>query len=111
MREEKDRFLDQLGQPPARLSAVQLAWVLNCQPHDVPVLVAARLLKPLGNPCPNSVKYFCTLEILELSQNRVWLGKITQALGEHWRRRNLPKQISLPMEGLDGRTSTHHMRN
>jgi hypothetical protein len=24
--------------------------VLNCQPHDVPILVAARLLKPLGNP-------------------------------------------------------------
>jgi hypothetical protein len=31
----------------------------------VPVLVAARLLKPLGNPQPNSVKFFATLEVLE----------------------------------------------
>jgi len=33
---------------------------LNCQPYDVPVLVAARLLKPLDNPQPNSVKYFAS---------------------------------------------------
>jgi len=46
---------------PARLDAEQVAWVLNYQPHDVPVLVAARLLKPLGNPQPNSVKYFAAL--------------------------------------------------
>jgi hypothetical protein len=25
-----------------------VAGVINCQPHDVPILVAARLLKPLG---------------------------------------------------------------
>jgi hypothetical protein len=29
----------------ARLTAEQVAWVLNCQPHDVPVMVAAKLLK------------------------------------------------------------------
>jgi hypothetical protein len=42
---------------PARLTVEQVAWVLNCQPHDVPILVAARLLKPLGSPPPNSVKF------------------------------------------------------
>ncbi len=31
-----------LGQVPARLTAEQAAWALNCQAHDVPVLVAAR---------------------------------------------------------------------
>lgn len=36
----------------ARLTAEQVAWVLNCQAHGVPVLVGARLLKPLGNPAP-----------------------------------------------------------
>ncbi|MBU6411555.1 MAG: hypothetical protein KGR98_14320 [Verrucomicrobia bacterium] len=30
---------------PARLTAEQAAWVLNCQPHDMPALVAARLLR------------------------------------------------------------------
>ncbi len=50
MREEQNQFLRLLGQIPARLTAEQAAWVLNCQPYDIPVLVAARLLKPLGNP-------------------------------------------------------------
>jgi hypothetical protein len=45
-----------LGQLPARLTAEQAAWVLNCQPHDVLLLMMARLLKPLGNPTPNRVK-------------------------------------------------------
>src|ERR1022692_535252 len=37
---------------------------LNCQTHDVPILVAARLLKPLGNPAPNCTKCFATAELL-----------------------------------------------
>ncbi|MGA3267565.1 MAG: hypothetical protein ABSE16_12160 [Verrucomicrobiota bacterium] len=28
------------GYPPARLTAEQTAWVLNCQKHYVPILVA-----------------------------------------------------------------------
>src|SRR5215475_1526946 len=88
MKEEEFRFLQLLGQLPARLRAEQVAWVMNCQPHDVPVLVAARLLKPLGNPPPNSVKYFATLELLELAKDRAWLAKVTNALNQHWRVRN-----------------------
>jgi hypothetical protein len=44
MREEQNHFLRLLGQVTARLNTEQVAWVLNCQPHDVSVLVAARLL-------------------------------------------------------------------
>ena len=39
MRDDQQRFLNLLGQLPARLTAEQTAWVLNCQAHDVPVLV------------------------------------------------------------------------
>ena len=81
-----------LGLPPARLTAEQAAWVLNCQPHDVPVLVAARLLKPLGNPPPNSVKFFASLELLELIKDRSWLVKFTNALNQHWQRKNTAKR-------------------
>ena len=50
MKEEQHQFLRLLGQLPARLTAEQAAWVLNCQTHDVPILVAARLLMrlPIG---------------------------------------------------------------
>jgi hypothetical protein len=44
LKEEQNQFLGLLEQLPARLTAEQVAWVLNCQAHNVPVLVAAKLL-------------------------------------------------------------------
>lgn len=49
MKEEQNQLLRLLSKVPARLTAEQTAWVLNCQPHDILVLVTSRLLKPLGN--------------------------------------------------------------
>jgi hypothetical protein len=76
---------------PARLTAEQVAWVLNCQPHDAPVLVAAKLLKPLGNPPSNSFKFYCSLEVLELLKDRSWLARMTNALNQHWKMKNSAK--------------------
>ena len=92
MRDDQHRFLTLLGQLPARLTTEQAAWVLNCQAHDVPILVASRLLKPLGNPPPNSVKYFATLEVLEQAKDRTWLAKVTNALNQHWQHKNAAKR-------------------
>lgn len=92
MRDDQHRFLMLLGQLPARLTAEQAAWVLNCQPHDIPVLVASRFLKPLGNPPPNGVKFFATAEILDLMKDRSWLVKITNAINQHWRSHNARKK-------------------
>jgi hypothetical protein len=64
-------------------TAEQVAAVLNCQPSDVRVLVAVKLLKPLGNPPPNSTKFFATLELLEQVKDRTWLAKATNALNQH----------------------------
>jgi len=98
VKEEQNHFLRVLGQLPARLTAQQVAWVLNCQAHDVPVLVAARLLKPLGNPPPNSVKFFAALEVLEQANDRGWLAKMTNALNQHWQRKNAAKRNSLVIQ-------------
>jgi len=92
MKEEQNQFLRLLGQIPARLTAEQAAWVLNCQPYDVPVLVAARLLKPLGNPQPNGVKYFASVEVLELAKDRAWLARMTNAVNQHWQRKNAARK-------------------
>ena len=100
MREEQHRFLALLGQLPARLTAEQAAWVLNCQAHDVPILVMARLLKPLGNPQPNSVKYFAAVEVLELTKDRAWLAKVTNALGQYWKQKNRRKREHGRVEAL-----------
>ncbi len=88
MREDQHQFLMLLGQLPARLTAEQAAWVLNCQAHDIPILVSARLLKPLGNPQANAVKFFATADLLETVKDRAWLVKMTNAVSNHWRGQN-----------------------
>ena len=94
-----------LNQLPARLTAEQAAWVLNCQPHDVPILVAARLLKPLGNPSPYNVKFFAASELLEQVKDRTWLAKVTNALNQHWQKKNRSRKFCLanavPIGGLN----------
>jgi hypothetical protein len=77
-----------LGQLPARLTAEQAAWVLNCQSHDVPALVAAKLLKPLGNPPVNGIKFFATADLLEAIKDRNWLVRVSTAIYQHWHNQN-----------------------
>src|ERR1035438_3255617 len=92
MRDDQHRFMIQMGQRPARLTAEQVAWLLNCQPADVPVLVAAKLLKPLGNPLPNAVKFFASADLVELGQDRNWLAKATNTLGQYWHKKNATRK-------------------
>jgi hypothetical protein len=63
--------------------------------------VAARLLKPLGNPQPNSVKNFATVDVQEeLTKDRTWLAKMTKALNQHWQRKN-KRSVNLPLGVLN----------
>jgi hypothetical protein len=92
MREEQNQFMSLVGQPPARLTVEQTAWALGCQAHDIPILITSRLLKPLGNPPPNGIKFFATAEVLELAKDRSWLSKITGAVNQHWHKKNARKK-------------------
>jgi hypothetical protein len=92
MSDDQNQFLSLLGQLPARLTVEQAAWVLNCQPHDLPVLIAARLVKPLGNPVSNGIKFFATSEILESAKDRHWLMKVTGTINQHWQKKNQRKK-------------------
>lgn len=103
MKDDQFRFLSLLGQLPARLTAEQTAWALNCQPHDVPVLVSARLLKPLGNPAPNSIKFFAAADVLELAKDRHWLVRATNAVSQHWHGKNARKKNRPSPEATNGR--------
>lgn len=73
---------------PARLDADQTARVLGFASHDIPILVHAKLLQPLGKPQPNAVKYFATAELEELRSDQSWLSAATKAVSQHWRVRN-----------------------
>jgi hypothetical protein len=103
MKEDQHRFMMLMGQLPARLTAEQTAWALNCQSHDVPVLVSARLLKPLGNPAANSIKFFATADVLEQSKDRNWLVRATQSINQHWHNKNARKKNRPPLGATNGR--------
>jgi hypothetical protein len=92
MRDDQYQLLSLLKQPPARLTAEQVAMVLNCQLHDMPVLVATKLIKPLGNPPQNGVKYFATQEVLELAKDGKWLHRATLAISQYWKGKNARKK-------------------
>lgn len=73
---------------PGRLDVVQAAVLLGFLPHEIPVLVRAGLLKPLGNVAANAHKYFASVEIERAAQDPAWLDKATRALGKYICRKN-----------------------
>lgn len=102
MREDQHRFMMLHGQLPARLTGEQAAWVINCQVHDIPALLGARLLKPLGNPPPNGTKFFATADILELAKDRSWLVKVTTTINQHWQKKNASRKSRVSASALNG---------
>ena len=107
MKDDQNRFLALLGELPARLTAEQAGWVLNCQTHDIPALINARLLKPLGNPAANAIKFFATADILEHTKDRTWLVKVTTTINQHWQHQNARKRsISLEVHNHEPELTT-----
>src|SRR5438552_10117200 len=79
---------------PGRLNTSETALLLGVHEHDVPVLVAARLLLPLGKPAPNAPKYFASVEVAANAENPAWLAQATRAICKHWSKKNAKKNAS-----------------
>ena len=77
---------------PARLHATQAAWYLGFEPHEIPILIAASLLKPLGHPARNGTKFFATQTLDQLRRDEKWLARASDAVCEYWRKRNARKR-------------------
>jgi hypothetical protein len=75
----RDRFLN-MRRLPARMVSEEAAKCFGMTPHDIPILVANGLLKPLGNPGPNSVKYFARVIVEELGNDVKWLHRATATI-------------------------------
>ena|ERR1700677_1753268 len=98
-KDDKYTFLN-LPLLPARLNAVEASWYLGFQPHEVSILIGARLLEPLGHPPTNTPKFFATESLAALRDDQKWLEKATDAVSAYWRRKNGQKRA-----GRSGRTS------
>ena len=74
--------------PQGRINAEQTAKCVGCNDHDIPAVVAAGLLHPLGHPSQSSIKYFATEVVQRLCADPNWLGKVTDAIYKRWRLKN-----------------------
>ena len=87
MNQAKKDFLS-LVTPPARVGINETAWLLGFSEHDIPVLVSAGLLKPLGRPPSSGSKFFATVELQSLRSDTRWLAKASDAIVNYWRNKN-----------------------
>jgi hypothetical protein len=78
-------FLLNCRRLPCRLTAEQVAVLVGCQPHDIPILVRAKLLKALGDPAPNSTKWFAATDLESKLADEKWVGRVTATLYAYWR--------------------------
>lgn len=85
------RELLNLRRLPAMLNVQQTAVLLGLAEHDIPMLIGVGLIKPLGDPPSNAVKYFASIQVLELAGEIGRLGKMRNAIYEHWRGKNAAK--------------------
>jgi hypothetical protein len=106
---QRERFLN-LRHFPARMTMEEVAAFFRMSPHDVPILVASGLLKPLGDPVQSSVKYFATVVLKELAENVEWLHQATVAIQGHWAMKNARRSDDAEFSPLPekARVSSRH---
>jgi hypothetical protein len=99
MDSERYQFMN-MSEKPGRLNNIEAAWYLGFAAHDIPVLIANKMLKPLGDPPPNGGRYFACSDLEPLRLNRKWLDKASALLVKHWQLKNASK-IDLPAKKSD----------
>ena len=82
-------------QLPARIDAARIARVLGFADHDIPILMKAGLLKPLGKPVPNSIKWFSSMEAVRLARDVAWLDSATKRISQTWAQKNANRKTDV----------------
>jgi hypothetical protein len=99
---------------PGRLNSEQVAQLIGFSPDDIPILIKAKLMKALGNPAQNAVKYFATVEIEKFTRDEAWLSRATKAIYNHWSSRNRRRKTKIGeamQSSLSGVSSVSEDRN
>jgi len=85
----KIQSLDEYG---AYMTKEKVAKALDIGVHNIPVLVRAGLLKPLGHPQKYCVKKFSRNQLMRHLADETWLDKAAEAIHRHWRKKNAHKR-------------------
>jgi hypothetical protein len=87
MKEQQEQLLN-LHRLPARLRVEDAALLLGFSTHEIPILVAHGLIKPLGHPPVTGVKYFSAHVLEELRKDDKWLAKASDCIVQYWQNVN-----------------------
>lgn len=90
MNSAQEQFLN-LKTLPARVKVEEVAWYLGFAPHEITILMAEGLLKPLGRPPTTGVKYFSAVALEELRRDQKWLARASDCVVQYWKERNEKK--------------------
>jgi hypothetical protein len=93
MNSQQEQFLN-LKLHQARLKVEETAWYLGFSPHEIPILIAESLLKPLGRRPTTGTKYFAFAALEELRKDMKWLSRASDCIVEYWRSRNEKKNTA-----------------
>jgi len=88
-------FLNMAARP-GQVTMEQTAWLLGFSEHEIPILMAKGLLKPLGHPAHNGQKFFLTATLEDLRRDEKWFGRASDAVVEYWRYKNSRKGLESP---------------
>jgi len=101
------KFFDPLNvrRLPARLTSDQTGALLSFSAEDIVVLVAAKLLQPLGKPKPSAVKWFAAFVVEQHASDRQWLDAATKAVSQYWRIKNARRLAAQHQATTDGEKS------
>ena len=98
--------LQSLEKFPVCMTKEMVAKALGIATHNIPPLVRAGLLKPLGRPAAYCVKYFSRKMLAEYFSDEEWLDKVVAAISRHWRSKNARRRSRLtgkrPVESNNG---------
>jgi len=90
MNSAQEQFLN-LKTRPARIKVEEAAWYLGFAPHEITILMAEGLLKPLGRPPTRGVKYFSAEALEEFRRDQKWLARASDCVVQYWKARNQKK--------------------
>jgi hypothetical protein len=112
MNENIVQTLRRIDEFPIFLTEEHVAKLLGLGMHNIPVLVRAGLLKPLGHHHqPGCVRLFSKQALLAKSQDEQWLGKVADAVKGHWREKNAARKLRLAKAGKSiGGENQYHAR-
>src|SRR5271165_5440323 len=79
---------------PARLDVAATAKLLGFADGDIPILMAARKLTPLGDPAPNAPKWFGAVQVIRLAAEQDWWHKATREITKYWREKRKKRELA-----------------